>query len=131
MPRIPARGARSSRLVGRTAVASAEVATTRLVALADPRAFGGVGQQREIARMVSEKADAGAAGLSAGYAEACLLPWRVAAACARPDLFTAHGMRRLAETWWSAWLAVGDATLRPAAKAVAQNRTRLRAAARR
>lgn len=131
MTRIPARGARSSRLVGRTAAASAEVVATRLAALADPRAFGGAAQQREIARMVSEKAQAGAAGLSAGYAEAWLLPWRMAAACARPDVFTAHGMRRLAETWWGAWLAVGDAALRPAANTVARNRTRLRAAARR
>lgn len=123
-PRSPAR--RAGQRLGDAGLASAEVIAARLQDLADPAALGSARQQREVARMVSEKVSAAAEGTWAAAGAMAVLPMRWMQLIARANALTPEGWMRLCAEAAEMWVGVGDAAMAPARAAVFDNRSRLR-----
>lgn len=123
-PRSPA--LRAGQRLGDAGLASAEVIAARLRDFTDPTALGSARQQREAARMVSEKVSAAAEGTLAAAGAMAALPMRWMQLTARANALTPEGWMRLCADAAALWVDVGDAAMAPARAAVLGNRTRLR-----
>ena len=117
---------RAAKLVADTSSAAVSVASSRLLALADPSEFLSARQQREVARMLTEKMTAGFDGWMSASAAMAALPLRMLQASARPSAFTPAGCMEAWMAMGGLWIGVGNAALQPARNTVVENRARLR-----
>ena len=112
--------ASTTKLVADIASASSEVIASRVMALADPRAFLSPAQLSDVSGMVSEKVQAGMQGWIAGSMALWLLPARMTMAMmsAAPGKAADHAGALL--------LGVANAALSPTRSKVVANRAKLR-----
>lgn len=126
---MPARATRQSRaasgLLQRSAQAAPAVIAARMLALSHPANAGSAWSRAETRRMASEKFQAAGAGLAGAWFELALMPGRAIGIASDPRAWTLPGCLTAWMSLAALWTGVGNAALRPAARTVARNRTRL------